>query len=97
MTLISDKGSAFVSHVIKEVDGVLGINLKHATTKHAQTTELLQRTQASIKKALKKQVGEDHCGFNTSVLRFLITTLLIKQVLAVSQAEFSTDVFPTIS
>ena len=34
-TLISDKCTAFMSHVIKEVAGVLGITLKHATTKHA--------------------------------------------------------------
>ena len=31
-TLISDKGTASRSHVIKEVAGVLGITLKHATT-----------------------------------------------------------------
>ena len=41
-TLISDKGTAFMSHVIKEVAGVLGITLKHATTKHAQTIGLLE-------------------------------------------------------
>ena len=35
-TLISDKGSAFMSHVIKEVAGVLGITLKHATTEEAK-------------------------------------------------------------
>ena len=41
-TLISDKGTAFMSHVIKEVAGVLGITLKHATTtKPAQTIGLL--------------------------------------------------------
>ena len=34
--LISDRGTAFMSHVIKEVAGVLGITLKHATTKNAQ-------------------------------------------------------------
>ena len=33
--LISDKGTTFMSQVIKEVNGVLGITLKHATTKHA--------------------------------------------------------------
>ena len=33
-TLISDKGTAFMSHVIKEKATVLGIILKHATTKH---------------------------------------------------------------
>ena len=40
-TLTSDKGTAFTSNVIKEVAGVLGITLKHATTKHAQTIGLL--------------------------------------------------------
>ena len=52
-TLISDKGTAFMSHVIKEVAGVLGITLKHATTKHAQTIGLLERSHTSIKQALE--------------------------------------------
>ena len=34
--IIMDKGSVFVSQIIHEVDEI-GINLKHATTKHAQT------------------------------------------------------------
>ena len=33
---ITGKGSAFVSHVFNESAGVLGITLKHATTKHAK-------------------------------------------------------------
>ena len=41
-TLISDKGTAFTSDVTKEVAGVLGITLKHAITKHAQTIALLE-------------------------------------------------------
>ena len=57
-TLISDKGTAFISHVIKKVAGVLGITLKHATTKHAQTIGLLERSHASIKQALKVETGE---------------------------------------
>ena len=57
-TLISDKGTAFTSHVIKEVAGVLGITLKHATRKHAQTIGLLQRSHASIKQSLKIETGE---------------------------------------
>ena len=57
-TLISDKGTAFTSHVIKEVAGVLGITLKHATTKHAQTIGLLERSNASIKQSLKILIGE---------------------------------------
>ena len=41
-TLITDKDSSFVSHVIKKVAGVLGITLKHATIKHTQTIGLLE-------------------------------------------------------
>ena len=57
-TLVSDKGTAFTSHVIKEVAGVFGITLKHATTKHAQTIGLLERSHASIKQSLKVERGE---------------------------------------
>ena len=56
-TLISDKGTAFTSHVIKEVAGVLGVTLKRATTKYAQTIGLLERFHASINQSLKVQTG----------------------------------------
>ena len=73
-TLISDKGTAFISHVIKEVAGVLGITLKHATTKHAQTIGLLERSHASIKQALKIETGERrslrHKYINIAVLNY---------------------------
>ena len=57
-TLISDKSTAFNSHVIKEVAGALGISIRHATTKHAQTIWLLERSHASIKQALKIETGQ---------------------------------------
>ena len=57
-TLISDKCSAFISDVIKEVAGVLCITLKHATTKHAQTIGMLEQSHASIKQAMKIETGE---------------------------------------
>ena len=57
-TLISDKGTAFTSHVIKEVAGFLGITIKHGTTKHAQTIGLLEQSDASNKQALKIETGE---------------------------------------
>ena len=73
-TLISDQGTAFMSHVIKEVAGILGITLNHATTKHAQTIGLLERFHASIKQALKKEAGERislrHKNFNIAVLYY---------------------------
>ena len=68
-TLISEKGTEFTSNVIKEVAGVLGITLKHATTKHVQTIGLLERSHMSIKQSLKIETGENivaqihqHCG-----------------------------------
>ena len=90
--LISDKGTAFTSHVIKEVAGVLGITLKHAITKHAQKVGLLERSHVSIKQSLKSETGERyHCGINTSALRYLITSPLTTQVLAVNRAECFMD------
>ena len=72
--LISDKGTAFMSQVIREVTGVLGITLKHATTKHAQTIGLLERSHASIKQALKIETVERrslwHKYINIAVLNY---------------------------
>ena len=73
-TFISDKGTAFMSHVIKEVAGVLGITLKHATTKHAQTIGLLELSHASTKQTLKVETGERrslwHKYVNIAVLNY---------------------------
>ena len=57
-TLISENGTAFTSNVIKELAGFLGITLKHATTKNAQTIGLLEQSHVSIKQALKIETGE---------------------------------------
>ena len=56
--IITDKGSVFVSQVIHEVAEILEINLKHATTKHAQTIGVLERAHAIIKTSLKMALGE---------------------------------------
>ena len=56
--IITDKGSVFVSQVIHEVAEILGITLKHATTKHAQTIGVLERAHATIKTSLKMASGE---------------------------------------
>ena len=55
---ITDKGSIFVSHVIHEVAEILGINLKHAKTKHAQAIGVLERAHATIRTLLKMASGE---------------------------------------
>ena len=73
-TLISDKGTAIKSQVIKGVAGVLSITLKHATTKHAQTIGLLERSHVSNKQALKIETGERrslwHKHINLAVLNY---------------------------
>ena len=73
-TLISYKGTAFMSYVIKEVAGVLGITLKHASTKHAQTIGLYEQSHASIKQALKIETGERRSlsrkNFDIAVLNY---------------------------
>ena len=56
--IITDKGSVFVSQVIHEVAEILGINLKHAKTKHSRTIGVLERAHATFKTSLKIASGE---------------------------------------
>ena len=56
--LVSDEGSAFMSHVVKEVAGGLWITLKDATTRQAQSDGMIERYHASIKQALKIETGK---------------------------------------
>ena len=56
--IITDTGSVFVSQNIHEVAEILGKNLKHATTKHAQTIGVLERAHATIRTSLKMASGE---------------------------------------
>ena len=51
--IISDRGSAFVYQVIREVADVLGVTLEHVTIKNAETIGMFKRTNASLRKALK--------------------------------------------
>ena len=57
-TLITDKGTAFISTNIAEISQCLEITLKCATTKHPQTIGKLDRTHASLKMNLKMECGE---------------------------------------
>ena len=57
-TLIAGKSTAFESHAIKEVTGILGITLKHAIAKHAQLIGMRERSHALSKQALEIETGE---------------------------------------
>ena len=57
-TIITDKGSQFISEAMKQTTDLLGTHLKHAITKHAQTIGILERSHASLKESLKIMTGE---------------------------------------
>ena len=57
-TVITDKGTQFMSEVMADATRTLGIQLRHATTKHAQTIGILERSHASLKESLKISTGE---------------------------------------
>ena len=57
-TITTDLGTQFNAQVTHEVATVLGIELKHATMKHAHTIGLLETTHASVKTHLKAATGE---------------------------------------
>ena len=57
--LITDQTKdQFFSPVVIEVAAVLGITLKHATTKHAQTIVVPERTHGTIKTPVRMASGE---------------------------------------
>ena len=56
--ILTDKGSQFRSQVVNQMAQTLDIRINHASTKHAQTIGLLERTHASLKTFLKISTGE---------------------------------------
>ena len=72
--MMKHQGPVFMSQVIKEVAEVLGITLQHATPKHVQTIGMLERTDGSLRKALKVETGERksmwHKYVNSAVLNY---------------------------
>ena len=57
-TIITDKGTQFMSEVVADTTRILGIQLRQATTKHAQTIGILEHCHASLKEALKISTAE---------------------------------------
>ena len=53
-----DKGSQFRSEVVNQIAQTLDIRISHASTKHAQSIGILERTHASLKTSLKISTGE---------------------------------------
>ena len=53
-TIITDMGTQFTSQITREVTAVLGVELKDASTKHAQTIGMLERIRSTVEANLKK-------------------------------------------
>ena len=51
--ILTDKGSAFTSSLVREFAEMLEIQLNHATVKHAQTIGLLEQSHGPLKWFLK--------------------------------------------
>ena len=51
--ILTDKRSQFRSDVVNQIAQTLDIRISHASTKHAQTIGILERTHASLKTSLK--------------------------------------------
>ena len=51
-TIVTDKGTTFVSKLMHELTNLLEIKLKHASLKHPQTLGLLERTHGPLKRYL---------------------------------------------
>ena len=56
--ILTDKGSQFRSELVNQIAQTLDIRISHASTKHAQTIGILERTHASLKTSLKISTGE---------------------------------------
>ena len=52
-TILTDLGTVFTGNLINNLSKTLGVRLKHATLKHAQTIGFLEKSHASFKRALK--------------------------------------------
>ena len=66
-TILTDKASQLTSETIEQTTKALGIQLKHATTKHAQTTEILENTTPPSKETSKSwHEKAARCGINSS-------------------------------
>ena len=58
-TIITDKGTAFTANTMTELMKTAGIQIEHATVKHAQTIGMVERSHQKLKQILKINVAAD--------------------------------------
>ena len=57
--ILTDKCTVFTADLMKQLMKTTGIRKSHATIKHAQTIDLIERSHAEVKKTLKIIVHVD--------------------------------------
>ena len=57
--IVTDKGSVFTAELFEQLTKTAGIEISHATIKHAQTIDMVERSHAKLKKILKIHVNVD--------------------------------------
>ena len=57
--ILTDKGSVFTAELFQQLTKAIGIEISHATVKHAQTIGMVERSHAKLKKILKIHVNVD--------------------------------------
>ena len=57
--ILTDKGSVFTAELFQQLTKTIGIEISHATIKHAQTIGMVERSHAKPKKILKIHVNVD--------------------------------------
>ena len=61
--ILTDKGSVFTAELFQQLTKTIGIEISHATIKHAQTIGIVEGSHAKPKKILKIHVnGTEHNG-----------------------------------
>ena len=67
--IMTNKRSLFRSEVVNQIAQTLDIRISHASTKHAQTIGILERTHTSVKTSLKISTGERRSMWHKYVQR----------------------------
>ena len=65
--ILTDKGSVFTAELFQQLTKAIGIEISHATIKHAQTIGMVERSHSKLKKIIKLHVIVDRPQWDRNV------------------------------
>ena len=74
LVILTDNGSQFTSEMVNQIAQTLAIRNSHASTKHAQTNGILERTHEPSKTSLKKSTRERRSMWHKDEHRAVMNT-----------------------